>query len=204
MNEPRVMFIEIPVQSISPSPLSPSPSRERHGGLFDMLSRRFGRRSHDELCFHNHGEEDSRSSSTDSCSSTSGRIPVTLKNKIHNSNSELNCSTSDSSSNDSNDNAMTGFRHSIHRRSSSSIRRALQSLSLSSRSSRSCSSTPIRDQKVKKNKKITPPHDTRENIGNQPSKRILRQPITYTYVKGISGLPKRVPRSSVCCHYTHR
>lgn len=201
------MFIEIPVQSVSPSPLSPSPCRERQGGLFDMLSRRFGRRSHDELCFHNHSEEDSRSSSTDSCSSTSGRIAVTSKTKIHNSNSELNCSTSDSSSNDSNDNAMTGFRHSIHRRSSSSIRRALQNLSLfsrSSRSSRSCSSTPIRDQKVKKNKKITPPHDIRESIDNQPPKRILRQPITYTYVKGISGLPKRVPRSSVCCHYTHR
>lgn len=190
MIEPRVLFIEIPVpkpRSISPSPLSPSPCRERHGGVFDLISRRFGRRSHDELCFHNHSEEDSRSSSTDSCSSTSGRLTVISKNNIHNSNLELNCSTSDSSSNDSNDNKS---RHSIHRRSSS-IRRALQNLSLSSRSL-SCSSTPSKEQKVKKNKKTTPP------------KRILRQPVTYTYIKGLSGLPQRVPKSSVCCHHTHR
>lgn len=189
MIEPRVLFIEIPVpmpRSISPLQLSSSPGRERNGGLFEMISRRFGRRSHDELCFHNHSEEDSRSSSTDSCSSTSGRLTVTSKNNIHNSNLELN-SSSDSSSNDSNDNKS---RHSIHRRSSS-IRRALQNLSLSSRSL-SCNSTPSREQKVKKNKKITPP------------KRILRQPVTYTYVKGLSGLPQRVPKSSVCCHQTHR
>lgn len=108
MDEPRVLFIEIPVpKPRSISPLSPSPFRERHGGVFDLISRRFGRRSHDELCFQNHGEEDSRSSSTDSCSSTSGRLTATSKNNIQNSNLELNCSTSDSSSNDSNDNATT-------------------------------------------------------------------------------------------------
>lgn len=192
MDEPRVLFIEIPVpKPRSISPLSPSPFRERHGGVFDLISRRFGRRSHDELCFQNHGEEDSRSSSTDSCSSTSGRLTATSKNNIQNSNLELNCSTSDSSSNDSNDNATTESQHSIHRRSSSSIRRALQDLSFSSRSL-SCSSTPSREQKVKKNKKAT------------PQKRILRQPVTYTYIKGLSGLPQRVPRSSVCCHHTHR
>lgn len=190
MDEPRVMFIEIPVPNPrSISPLSPSPCRERHGGVFDMISRQFGRRSHDELCFLNHGEEDSRSSSTDSCSSTSGRLTDTSKNI---SNMELTCSRSVSSSNDSNENTTTESRHSIHRRSSSSIRQALQNLSLSSRSL-SCSSTPSKEQKVKKNKKTTPPT------------RILRQPVTYTYLKGISGLPtQRVPRSSVCCHYTHR
>lgn len=195
MNEPRVLFIEIPVpksRNISPSPLSPSPGRERQGGVFDLISRRFGRRSHDELFFHNHGEEDSRSSSTDSCSSTSGRMIVHSKNDIHISNLELNCSTSDSSSNDSNDNAPSGSRNLNHRRSSSSFRRALQNLSLSSRSLSCATTSSSEEQKVKKHKKSTPP------------KRILRQPVTYTYIKGLSGLPQRVPRSSVCCNQPHR
>lgn len=195
INESRVMFIEIPVPksgNMSPSPLSSSPCREKHGGVFDLISRRFGRGSHDELCFNNHSEEDSRSSSTDSCSSTSGGLTVISKNNIHTSNLELNCSTSDSSSNDSND-AITEPRHSKHRRSSSSIRRALQNLSLPSRSL-SCSSTPSSGQKVKKNKNPTTTKCT----------SILRQPATYTYVKGLSGLPQRVPMSAVYCHYTHR
>uniref|UniRef100_A0A1I8PQ41 DUF4797 domain-containing protein n=1 Tax=Stomoxys calcitrans TaxID=35570 RepID=A0A1I8PQ41_STOCA len=38
-----------------------------------------------------------------------------------------------------------------------------------------------------------------------PPQRILRQPVSYTYLKGISGLPtQRVPRSSVCCQYARR
>uniref|UniRef100_A0A1B0FBM8 DUF4797 domain-containing protein n=1 Tax=Glossina morsitans morsitans TaxID=37546 RepID=A0A1B0FBM8_GLOMM len=43
----------------------------------------------------------------------------------------------------------------------------------------------------KSNKKVKP-----------PPQRILRQPVSYTYLKGISGLPtQRVPRNSVCCQY---
>lgn len=38
-----------------------------------------------------------------------------------------------------------------------------------------------------------------------PPQRILRQPVSYTYLKGISGLPtQRVPRNSVCCQYARR
>lgn len=38
-----------------------------------------------------------------------------------------------------------------------------------------------------------------------PVQRILRQPVSYTYLKGMSGLPtQRVPRSSVCCQYARR
>ncbi|XP_036221710.1 uncharacterized protein [Bactrocera oleae] len=38
-----------------------------------------------------------------------------------------------------------------------------------------------------------------------PPQRILRQPVSYTYLKGISGLPtQRVPRSAVCCQYARR
>lgn len=207
------MFIDIPPisKSRNMSPLSASPCRERNTGFFDLLSRRFGRRSHDELYFHNNGEEDSRSSSTDSCSSTSGRLAPHGDeiNKTHKQidllkapsakfncgyefghTSESNCS-SDSSS-DSVENTTNGLR--IHRRSTSTIRRALQNFSISSRSL-SCSSTPSKEQKAKKTKKSPPP----------APKRILRQPVSYTYLKGMSGLPtQRVPRSSVCCHYSHR
>lgn len=199
MDEPRVMFIDIPSvqKSRSVSPISPSRYRDRNLGFFDMISKRFGGRSHDELCYHNQGEEDSRSSSTDSYSSTSGHIAI-LSKSGHNSNLELSClsSTSDSSSSELADNTnIDDSRSRYHRKSSSSIRRALQNLSLSSRSL-SCSSSHTKEPKVTTKKcKKTPP----------PPKRILRQPVSYIYLKGISGLPtQRVPKSSVCCHHTHR
>lgn len=193
VDEPRVMFMDIPSSKTprSVSPMSPSPGRDRSVGFFDLLTRRFGRRSHDDICYEHHGEEDSRSSSTDSCSSTSGRLSVSKKNR-HNSNLELTCS-SDSSSNNSADTSNTESRS--HRRSTSSLRRAFQSISISSRSL-SCSSTTQSKESTKQKKaKKTPP----------PKRTILRQPVSYTYLKGMSGLPtQRVPRSSVCSHYMHR
>lgn len=215
MDEPRVIFIEIPTinKSRSVSPISPSMYREKNTGFFDMLSRRFGRRSHDDLYFsQNEREEDTRSSSTESCSSTSVQLASrndglnkTCDNQLPSSNKQRhyirNCSCeygqtceshSSSASSDSVENTTPNGLN-VHRRSTSSIRRAMQNLSISTRSL-SCSSTG-KDQKVKKTKKPPP----------QP-KCILRQPISYTYLKGISGLPtKRVPTSSVCCYYpTHR
>lgn len=216
MEEPRVVFIEIPsiqkTRNGSLSPLSPSPCREKHTGFFDLLSRRFGRRSHDELFFHHNGEEDTRSSSTESCSSTSGQL-TTHNNDSNGTHNQLNVSShgcrtrncscefdhasESNSSSDSNsesvDNNDANDSHNHDRSSSSGLRRAMQNLSLSSRSL-SCSSTPCKEQKPKKVKKTAP-----------PPKRILRQPISYTYLKGMSGLPtQRVPRSSVCCQYTRR
>lgn len=205
MDEPRVMFIEIPTmqKSRSVSPISPSLCRDKHTGFFDLLGRRFGRRSHGELYFNHNGEEDTRSSSTESCSSTSGQLRTDEINKSradsrykftnHTNCDGSNCS-SDSSS-ESIDNT-TNNGSNIHRRSSSKLRRTMENLSISSRSL-SCSSTLSKEQqqKTKDCKKASPP----------PPKRILRQPISYTYLKGMSGLPtQRVPRSSVCCHYTHR
>lgn len=197
MEEPRVMFIDIPTKFRSVSPLSPSPCRDRNLNFFEMISRRFGRRSHDELCYQHNGEEDSRSSSTDSCSSTSGRCVVSTNN-VHNSNMELNCSSSSDSSSTTSSNSgdsssdVNNKASRTHRRSTSSLRKALESFSISSRSL-SCSSTPSKEQKQKKLKTSPPP------------KRILRQPVSYTYLKGMSGLPtQRVPRSSVCSHYSHR
>lgn len=214
MDEPRVIFIEIPTlnKSRSVSPISPSIYREKNIGFFDMLSRRFGRRSHDELYFPQNGEEDTRSSSTESCSSTSVQLAghddgsnkshdqMTPSNKqrqyMQNCACEFgqNCeshSSSDSSSDSVENRTANGLN--VHRRSTSSIRRAMQNLSVSTRSL-SCSSTG-KEQKIKKNKKSQP-----------QQKCILRQPIAYTYIKGMSGLPtQRVPKSSVCCHYsTHR
>lgn len=205
MEDQRVMFIDIPTnKSRSVSPLSASPPRERTHGFFDVLTRRFGRRSHDDICYTHHGEEDSRSSSTDSCSSSSGGHTSNSANSNRNytSNLEISCSSDSSSSSNSREEAVhTTATARNHRRSTSSLRRALQSLSISSRSL-SCSSTlnQARESsadntpaKAKKTKKPVAP------------KRILRQPIAYTYLKGMSGLPtQRVPRSSVCCHYANR
>ncbi|XP_045495632.1 uncharacterized protein LOC123694287 [Colias croceus] len=85
------------------------------------------------------------------------------------------CSTSDSGSEESE-------RRRRHR-STVSLRRVFQHLNLSSRS-QSCSPTERHRQPKKQ---------------SQP-KRILRPPITYTYVRGLSGLPtQRVPRHTVCC-----
>uniref|UniRef100_A0A182PW25 DUF4797 domain-containing protein n=1 Tax=Anopheles epiroticus TaxID=199890 RepID=A0A182PW25_9DIPT len=48
-----------------------------------------------------------------------------------------------------------------------------------------------------------------ERLGKEsskpPPKKILRRPVSYTYLRGISGLPtQRVPRSSICCSYYGR
>lgn len=85
------------------------------------------------------------------------------------------CSASDSGSDGSE-------RHRRHR-SIVSLRRVFESLSISSRS-QSCSSSDRQRQPKKQ----------------QQPKRILRPPVTYTYVRGLSGLPtQRVPRHMVCC-----
>lgn len=201
MDEPRVMFIEIPAtqKSRSASPLSPSLGRDKPSGFFDLLSRRFGRRSHDELFF-NQTEEDTCSSSTESCSSASGQLAQGEIAKSRDScsyefnhTSGSNCSSD--SGRDSADNTNNALN--LQCRPSSKLRRAMQNLTISTRSL-SCSSTPSKEQtkpKAKVNKKESP---------SPAKKRILRQPVSYIYLKGVSGLPtQRVPRSSVCCYHTH-
>lgn len=204
MDESRVIFIEIPTinKSGSVSPILPSLYRDKNTGFFDMLGRRFGRRSHDELFFSQTGEEDMRSSSTESCSSTSvqfGTRNDELKKMCSRISSNKqphyvqNCIcefVQNCESNSLSDSGSDSIENRIpaHRRSTSPRRTILNS-SASTRSL-SCSSTG-KDPKLKKNKKNSP----------QP-KCILRQPITYTYLKGMSGLPtQRVPKSSVCCQY---
>ncbi|XP_045766272.1 protein AF-9 [Maniola jurtina] len=86
-------------------------------------------------------------------------------------------SSSSSSSDSGSDSSEPHRRH----RSTVSLRRVFQNLNLTSRS-HSCSPTERHRQPKKQ---------------AQP-KRILRQPVTYTYVRGLSGLPtQRVPRQTV-------
>lgn len=206
MEDQRTMFIDIPSSNSnrSISPMSPSPYRERSLGFFDILTRRFARRSHDDICYQHHdGEEDSRSSSTDSCSSTSdGRLTIDSKDsgsnrRNHNSNLEISCSSDSGSSNSSGETSTTS---NDHRRSTSSIRRALERFSLSSRSL-SCSST-LPALLYNKNGDVASATKQKKTKKTPAPKRILRQPVSYTYLKGMSGLPtQRVPRSSVCCQH---
>lgn len=205
MNEPRVMFIEIPAtqKSRSTSPLSPSLGREKSSGFFDLLSRRFGRRSHDELFFNQTEEsEETCSSSTESCSSASGQLAVQNGEMAKSRNScsyEFNHTSGSNCSSDSGRDSVDNTNNALDLqcRPSSRLRRAMQNLTISTRSL-SCSSTPSKEQakiKAKVSKKESP---------LPAKKRILRQPVSYIYLKGVSGLPtQRVPRSSVCCYHTH-
>ncbi|XP_044269904.1 uncharacterized protein LOC123014721 [Tribolium madens] len=154
----------------SVSPMTPSPSREIRGiRLFRAISRKLARRSNEDL----NTDVDSRSSSSDSCSSTK---------KEHLSGDSGFRSVSpnhSSSSSEAGSDLQVRPRH-HHSTSADSIRRVFQNLNLNSRS-QSC--TNAKETKRKNSKKSTP-------------KRILRSPVTYTYVKGLSGLPtQRIPKN---------
>ncbi|KAM7358941.1 uncharacterized protein ACRADG_003730 [Cochliomyia hominivorax] len=109
-----------------------------------------------------------------------------------------------------------------------SIFQHISSVSASSTRSLSCSSTPLKrvwDAKCKKsnsspasttsnsksNKSSTRSSNSNSSASNtsassskKPEKKqqsILRPPINYVYMKGMSGLYSRVPRYSVCCPY---
>lgn len=89
----------------------------------------------------------------------------------------------DRSSGSTSDSSSDGSERQRRPRSTVSLRRVFQSLNLTARSN-SCSPT----ERTGRNKK------------QQQPKRILRQPVSYTYVRGLSGLPtQRVPRHTVFC-----
>lgn len=114
-----------------------------------------------------------RSADGDSLGSSSSSDSVSCEQGR--SDDRSSCSASDSGSDGSE-------QHRRHR-STISLRRVFQSLNLTSRS-QSCS--PIDRQRQPKKQ--------------QQPKRILRPPVTYTYVRGLSGLPtQRVPRHTVYC-----
>lgn len=133
-------------------------SAPRGGRLLKALSSRLSRRNNDS-------DSMGSSSSNESVSGENGR-----------SDDRSSCSVSESGS----DGSDRQRRH----RSTVSLRRVFQSLTLSGSRSQSCS----------------PTERTRPPKKQQQPKRILRPPVTYTYVRGLSGLPtQRVPRHTVCC-----
>lgn len=177
--------------SRSISPMTPSPSREIRGiRLFRAISRKLSRKhSRDELQFEEDG--DSRSSSTDSYSSTSaGRTSRSKNLDVHSSSAEsgfrsVSPHQMSSSSSDAGSDSPTSRPRHHHSTSAESIRKVFQGLSLNNRS-HSCTNTKEVKRKVK----------------NAP-KKILRAPVSYTYVKGLSGLPtQRVPRNMTRSYMT--
>ncbi|XP_064543393.1 Krueppel-like factor luna [Drosophila montana] len=97
---------------------------------------------------------------------------------------------------------------------SSSVSRMLQHFSTSAATtataslrSLSCSSTPRRQRKVS-NSSSNSSNSSSSSSSSKSSKKdkkqqsILRPPVQYVYMKGMSGLYSRVPSYAVCCPYT--
>ncbi|KAJ3661807.1 hypothetical protein Zmor_006189 [Zophobas morio] len=154
------------------SPMTPSPSREIRGiRLFRAISKRIARRSHEDL---NSADTDSRSSSSDSSSSAKKEEHLSADSGFR----SVSPNHMSSSSSDAGSDTQVRPRH-HHSTSADSIRKVFQNLNLNARS-QSCNNS--KEAKRKTSKKSTP-------------KRILRSPVTYTYVKGLSGLPtQRIPK----------
>ncbi|XP_014355838.2 uncharacterized protein LOC106708799 [Papilio machaon] len=113
-----------------------------------------------------------RTNDDDSLGSSSSNDSMSCENR---NDDRSSCSASDSGSD--------GSEHRRRHRSTVSLRRVFQNLNLTSRSQSS-----------------SPTERHRQPKKQQQPKRILRPPITYTYVRGLSGLPtQRVPRHTVCC-----
>ncbi|XP_045465077.1 uncharacterized protein LOC123674206 [Harmonia axyridis] len=171
--------------SRSISPVTPTLFKETRGiKLFRAISRKLGKLSNENM---NYYEDDSRSSSTDSCSMTSSERRCSRKQEKDASGYRYVTSNhiSSSSSDTGSDFQQTRHRH-HHSSSAESIRHIFQNLDLSTRS-QSCNS---KDVKRKATKKTTP-------------KKILRSPVAYTYVRGLSGLPtQRVPKRCMSNYYT--
>lgn len=161
--------------------------------FLQQLGRRFRRRSQNEIIYNS--EEDLRSSnSIDS-------IPSTLDQEnehLRQSSVDLSCDASSESS--SLTSAANGLNNRIQRRRRlflAAVGKSLQNLTPSSRSV-SCCSTPMKMSTKNDQQKMKTPKQQKPKP--QPQ-RILRQPVDYVYLKGMSGLPtRRVPRSQLCCN----
>ncbi|XP_058464894.1 uncharacterized protein LOC131438713 [Malaya genurostris] len=222
-NSSENIYIDIPTpptRSISPLS-SASPGKEKSYGFFQNIYRKISLKSSDEISNATR-DDDSRSSSVDSCSSISDRLqdpPKRSSNPCVKSvdqilTLELSSTSSDSVSNSSHD-----VEKALRSSRRSSVRKLIENLSITTpiRSrSLSCSSTSVHilNQKSLKQKTESKtslfssnsssalPNNT---VSKPPPKKILRRPVSYTYLRGISGLPtQRVPRSSICCSYYGR
>lgn len=160
--------------------------------FLQLLGKRFSRRSQNDLIYNS--EEDLRSSnSIDSFPSSLNRENESLRQ----SSVDLSCdASSESSSLKSSENGVNNRVQKRRRLFLAVMGKSLQNLTPSSRSV-SCCSTPIKMSKSEQQKLKTP---KQQKPKPQPQ-RILRQPVDYVYLKGMSGLPtRRVPRSQLCCN----
>lgn len=247
------IFMNVP-QPRSISPISPSRSEGHHqqdprNSLLSSIGRRFGRKTSRESRL---DYQDDSGCSTDSCSSAGANLGGSSSSNYSSILSNLTGSNDDTSSNtfeeenlsscstEERGKAFKNSKLSVHFRSTSSLRRALKSLSISTRSlsctgsrTRSSSHADVDEEdseeehfEYEKRVSFKPvPHEmpsatsptaksgdkksssliSQRSKTPPPQRRILRQPVSYLYLKGISGLPtQRVPRSSVCCPQGYR
>ncbi|KFB48560.1 hypothetical protein ZHAS_00016872 [Anopheles sinensis] len=239
---------------------SVSPGKDKTFSFFKSVYRKISLKSNDELDqLGVHGDEDSRSSSVDSCSSisdrdrdqqllsaaggkeqgqeSSSRCSSASKLQLKLSNLALSSASSDSAV--SSCSRADSTKESLHehgpeegeggskenRRKSrrSSVLKLLESLAIHApmRSrSLSCSNSSVNNLLHSKGRESraeskcslfstnSASHGSSgsgKESSKPPPKRILRRPVSYTYLRGISGLPtQRVPRSSICCSYYGR
>ncbi|KAL9700843.1 hypothetical protein quinque_004284 [Culex quinquefasciatus] len=215
-NSSENIYIDIPTPSTtrSVSPLSSaSPGKDKTFGFFQTIYRKISLKSSDELTSASSGGErmDSRSSSVDSCSSLSDRLQIAPKRRsspcVKSSaeqilSLELSSASSDDSSRGDVKSQPTGGSSGTNRSrslscSSTSVnllnhkilkQKAESKMSLFSTNSASATATAGSGSSTK-----------------PPPKKILRRPVSYTYLRGISGLPtQRVPRTSTSCSYYGR
>lgn len=204
----RIKYMDLPTPSRSTSPSvmsSKSNSQDSNLGFFQVLCKRLGPRHLNRSVEDLYYNEDFSSDASE------------LSNYRSTAKEHINRSQDFSSigSDDSNYNRVkfddvkseldcVGLRlndgeciETRRKKCLSTFARFFQSLTTKSsttKTSKSLSSTPIKTNKSNKKKKYvkTPP----------PQQRILRRPIEYTYVKGMSGLATtRIPRNS-CCHHS--
>ncbi|XP_058053460.1 uncharacterized protein LOC131205398 [Anopheles bellator] len=231
-------YIDIPTpstRSVSPLSSSVSPGKDKSFSFFRSVYRKISLKSHDELnqLGVTHGDEDSHSSSVDSCSSISDHhrehLPSRTKLQMQLRLSELAALSGASSEMTVNgakeapgDVSGSGVQDSRRKSRRSSVLKLLESLAISApiRSrSLSCSSSSVnnllhskgRDSRTESKCSLFSTNSNGANgerskeSNKPPPKKILRRPVSYTYLRGISGLPtQRVPRSSICCSYYGR
>uniref|UniRef100_A0A182Q762 DUF4797 domain-containing protein n=1 Tax=Anopheles farauti TaxID=69004 RepID=A0A182Q762_9DIPT len=248
-------YIDIPTpstRSVSPLSASVSPGKEKSFSFFKSVYRKISLKSQDADELDQlgvQGDEDSRSSSVDSCSSFSDhREPSNGKRddrKLHLQLSSLALSSASSDSGVSHGPSKRGedgdeteeggpasaegAKENRRKSRRSSVLRLLESLAINApiRSrSLSCSNSSVnnllhlkgRESRAESKCSLFSTNSASngssgagsgdrasKESSKPPPKKILRRPVSYTYLRGISGLPtQRVPRSSICCSYYGR
>ncbi|XP_053665757.1 uncharacterized protein LOC128714901 [Anopheles marshallii] len=245
-------YIDIPTpstRSVSPLSASVSPGKEKSFSFFKSVYRKISLKSNDDELdqLGVHGDEDSRSSSVDSCSSISDHRDQPAgkegdrKLQLQLSNLALSSASSDSGvsgatkrgddgeeGDDGGPGSAEGAKENRRKSRRSSVLRLLESLAINApmRSrSLSCSNSSVnnllhmkgRESRAESKCSLFSTNSANngssgnggERISKEsskpPPKKILRRPVSYTYLRGISGLPtQRVPRSSICCSYYGR